>query len=117
MKQTARVIIFLITTSFGTHASAYSGELWLSQANQAFGTPASMLAHGFLAGIAHSWNNRREQDSPTFCFNAPADQMQIRNLMEVVKDYISDRNPDLAAPAQGVIRVAMMSRYPCRNDN
>ena len=117
MKRTTRVLIFLITTSFGTHASAYSGELWLSQANQAFGTPASMLAHGFLAGIVHSWNNRREQDSPTLCFNAPTDQMQIRNLMEVVKDYIADREPDLAAPAQGVIRVAMMSRFPCRNEN
>ena len=43
--------------------------------------------------------------------------MQIRNLMEVIKDYISDRDPDLAAPAQGVIRVAMMGRFPCRNEN
>ena len=117
MKRTTRVLIFLITTSFGTHVSAYSGKLWLSQANQAFGTPASMLAHGFLAGIVHSWNNRREQDSPTLCFNAPADQMQIRNLMEVVEDYISDREPDLEAPAQGVIRVAMMASFPCRNEN
>ena len=66
MKRTTRVLIFLITTSFGTHASAYSGELWLSQANQAFGTPASMLAHGFLAGIVHSWNNRREQELANF---------------------------------------------------
>ena len=117
MKRTTRVLIFLITTSFGTHASAYSGELWLSQANQAFGTPASMLAHGFLAGVVHSWNNCRAQNSQTLCFDAPADQMQIRNLMEIVKDYISDRDPDLAAPAQGVIRVAMMGRFPCRNEN
>ena len=116
MKRTTQVLIFLMTASFGTHAPAYSGELWLSQANQAFGTPASMLAHGFLAGVVHSWNNRREQNSPTLCFNAPADQMQIKNLMEIVKDFISDRNPDLKAPAQGVIRVAIMARFPCRKD-
>ena len=75
-----------------------------------------MLAHGFLAGVVHSWNNRREQNSQTLTL-PPADQMQIRNLMEVIKDYISDRDPDLAAPAQGVIRVAMMGRFPCRNEN
>jgi hypothetical protein len=43
--------------------------------------------------------------------------MQIRNLMDIVKDYISDRSPDLKAPAQGVIRVAMMGRFPCREAN
>jgi len=32
----------------------------------------------------------------------------------VVKEYIDERNPDLQAPAQGVIRVAMMGRFPCR---
>ena len=76
---------------------------WLSQANQAFGTPASMLAHGFsrescTAGTTVASKHRN------FCFNAPADQMQIRNLMEVVKNYISDRDPDLG-PAQGVIQL------------
>ena len=117
MKQTSRALILVITTAYGTHASAYSGELWLSQANQTFGTPASMLAHGFLAGVIHSLNNRREQNFPKLCFNAPADQMQIRNLMGIVKEYISDRDQDLKAPAQGVIRVAMMGRFPCREEN
>ena len=117
MKQTSRALILVITTAYGSHASAYSGELWLSQANQTFGTPASMLAHGFLAGVVHSWNNRREQNFPKLCFNAPADQMQIRNLMGIVKQYISDRDQDLKAPAQGVIRVAMMGRFPCREEN
>jgi hypothetical protein len=73
-----------------------------------------MLAHGFLAGVVHSWNNRNETNFPKLCFNAPADQMQIKNLMSVVKSYIDERNPDLQAPAQGIIRVAMMSRFPCR---
>ena len=113
MKQTIRSFVLTIITAYGTHASAYSGELWLSQANQGFGTPASMLAHGFLAGVVHSWNNRREQNFPKLCFNAPADQMQIRNLMDIVKNYISDSDTDLKAPAQGVIRVAMMGRFPC----
>jgi len=40
--------------------------------------------------------------------------MQIRNLMEIVKEYIGERDPDLKAPAQGIIRVAMMGRFPCR---
>jgi hypothetical protein len=117
MKQTTCAFILTIMTVYGTHASAYSGELWLSQANQDFGTPASVLAHGFLAGVVHSWNKRREQNFPKLCFNAPADQMQIRNLMDIVKNYISDRDPDLKAPAQGVIRVAMMGRFPCRKAN
>jgi hypothetical protein len=117
MKQTIRALALVMTTAYGTQASAYSGELWLSQANQEFGTPASMLAHGFLAGVVHSWNNRRDQSFPKLCFNAPADQMQIKNLMSIVKDYIGDRDPDLKAPAQGVIRVAMMGRFPCRETN
>jgi hypothetical protein len=114
MKQTIRVLVFVMMAAFGTHVSAYSGELWLSQADQEFGTPASTLAHGFLAGVVHSWNNRREQNFPKLCFNAPADQMQIRNLMEIVKEYIGERDPDLKAPAQSIIRVAMMGRFPCR---
>ena len=114
MKQTIRALVLVMMAAFGTHVSAYSGELWLSQADQEFGTPASTLAHGFLAGVVHSWNNRREQNSPKLCFNAPADQMQIRNLMEIVKEYIDERDPDLKAPAQGIIRVAMMGRFPCR---
>ena len=114
MKQTICALVLVMTAAFGTQVSAYSGELWLSQADQKFGTPASMLAHGFLAGIVHSWNNRREQNFPKLCFNAPADQMQIKNLMSIVKDYISDRDPDLKVPAQGVIRVAMMGRFPCK---
>lgn len=93
---------------------AYSGELWLSQANTKFGEPASMLAHGFLAGVVHSWNNRREDRFPKLCFNAPPETLQIRNLMTIVKDYIAAESPDLQAPAQGVIRVAMMARFPCR---
>ena len=93
---------------------AYSGELWLSQANTKFGEPGSMLAHGFMAGVVHSWNNRREDRFPQLCFNAPPEALQIRNLMSIVKDYISAENPDLEAPAQGVIRVAMMARFPCR---
>ena len=88
--------------------------MWLSQANKPFGTPASMLAHGFLAGVVHSWNSRREEKFPKLCFDAPADQMQIRNLMKIVKEYIGDRDQDLKVPAQGVIRVAMMGRFPCR---
>jgi hypothetical protein len=117
MKQTIHALTLVMTIAYGTHVSAYSGELWLSQANQKFGTPASMLAHGFLAGVVHSWNNRREQSFPNLCFKAPADQMQIKNLMSIVKDYIGDRDQDLKAPAQGVIRVAMMGRFPCRETN
>jgi len=37
--------------------------------------------------------------------------------MGIVKDYISDRSPDLKAPAQGIIRVAIMNRFPCRDDS
>jgi hypothetical protein len=114
MKRQIRMLIISASLLYGSNATAYSGELWLSQANQEFGTPASMLAHGFLAGVVHSWNNRHETNSPNLCFNAPADQMQIKNLMSVVKEYIDERNPDLQAPAQGVIRVAMMGRFPCR---
>ena len=117
MKQTIRALVLVITTVHGTHASAYSGELWLSQANKPFGTPASMLVPGFLAGVVHSWNSRREKKFPKLCFDAPADQMQIRNLMKIVKEYISDRDQDLKVPAQGVIRVAMMGRFPCREQN
>ena len=93
---------------------AYSGELWLTQANKPFGEPASMLAHGFLAGVVHSWNDRRDSNFPKLCFNAPPEELQIRNLRGIVKDYISAENPDLQAPAQGIIRVAMMARFPCR---
>lgn len=117
MKHTICALTLAIATTYTTNATAYSGELWLSQANQRFGEPASMLAHGFLAGVVHSWNNRRDRNSATLCFNAPADQMQIRNLMTVVKDYISDKSPDLDAPAQGIIRVAMMGQFPCRDEN
>ena len=117
MKQTIRALVLVITTVHGTHASAYSGELWLSQANKTFGTPPSMLAHGFLAGVVHSWNSRREEKFPKLCFDAPADQMQIRNLMGIVKEYVSDRDQDLKVPAQGLIRVAMMRRFPCKEEN
>jgi hypothetical protein len=101
MKHTICALTLAIATTYTTDATAYSGELWLSQANQRFGEPASMLAHGFLAGVVHSWNNRRDRNSATLCF----------------KDYISDKGPDLDAPAQGIIRVAMMGRFPCRDEN
>ena len=114
MKRPIRMLIISASLLYGSNATAYSGDLWLSQANKPFGAPASMLAHGFLAGVVHSWNNRNETNFPKLCFNAPADQMQIKNLMSVVKSYIDERNPDLQAPAQGIIRVAMMSRFPCR---
>lgn len=114
MKRPIPILIIFAFSLYGSNATAYSGDLWLSQANKPFGTPASMLAHGFLAGVVHSWNKRHETDFSKLCFNTPADQMQIKNLMSVVKDYIDERDPDLKAPAQGVIRVAMMSRFPCR---
>ena len=117
MKQMIRALGLVITAAYSTHASAYSGELWLSQANKTFGTPPSMLAHGVLAGVVHSWNNRREEKFPKLCFDAPADQMQIKNLMGIVKEYVSDRDQDLKVPAQGLIRVAMMRRFPCREEN
>jgi len=117
MKRPILMLIIAASLLHGSNATAYSGDLWLSQANQGFGTPASMLAHGFLAGVVHSWNNRHETNAPKLCFNTPVDQMQIKNLMGVVKDYIDERDPDLKAPAQVVIRVAMMSRFPCRADH
>ena len=117
MKHPIRTLAFGLAAFYGTHASAYSGELWLSQANQRFGTPPNMLAHGFLAGVVHSWNSRRESRFPDLCFSTPPDQMQIKNLMGIVRDYISDRSPDLKAPAQGIIRVALMNRFPCRDDS
>jgi hypothetical protein len=43
--------------------------------------------------------------------------MQIRNLMGIVKEYVSDRDQDLKVPAQGLIRVAMMRRFPCKEEN
>lgn len=100
---------------FSPQTPAYSGELWLSQAKQQFGTPANMLAHGFLAGVVHSWNSRREAKSPNLCFDAPPEAMQIKNLLAVVVDYIDDRDPDLQAPAQSIIRVSMMGEFPCRS--
>jgi hypothetical protein len=116
MKSPIQILITSMFLLYGSNATAYSGKLWLSQADQAFGTPASMLAHGFLAGVVHSWNSRRETNSPNLCFNASADQMEIKNLMGIVKKYIEERSPDLQAPAQGVIRVAMMGRFPCKAD-
>ena len=117
MKHPIRLLVFGLATVYGTYASAYSGELWLSQANQRFGTPPNMLAHGFLAGVVHSWNDRKESRFPDLCFNAPPDQMQIKNLVGIVKDDISNRNPDLKVPAQGIIRAAMMNRFPYRDDS
>ena len=114
MKYRIRLYAAILCMSFTTQAHAYSGELWLSQANTKFGQPASMLAHGFLAGVVHSWNGRSDPKQPKLCFDAPPAAMQIRNLMSVVTEYISERNPDLGAPAQGIIRVAMMARFPCR---
>ena len=72
MKHPIRMLVFGLAAVCSTYASAYSGELWLSQANQRFGTPPNMLAHGFLAGVVHSWNNRKESRFPDLCFNAPA---------------------------------------------
>ena len=112
MKHPIRTIFFGLAAVYGTHVSAYSGELWLSQADQRFGTPPSMLAHGFLAGVVHSWNSRRESRFPDLCFNTPPDQMQIKNLMAIVRDYISDRSPDLKAPAQGIIPYSSKTTKP-----
>lgn len=104
----------LILFILNGQAIGYSGDLWLSQANERFGTPANMLAHGFLAGVVHSWNGRRDNTTlRDMCFNAPPQALRIRDLMAVVSDYISDSDPDLAAPAQGIIRIAMMAKYPC----
>lgn len=114
MKVFARLSLMTACLALPINAQAYSGELWLSQANTKFGEPASMLAHGFLAGVVHSWNGRPDPRQPKLCFDAPASAMQIRNLMSIVTDYISERDPDLGAPAQGVIRIAMMARFPCR---
>ena len=114
MNHSIRLLFILSVIAFSSPGSAYSGELWLSQADQEFGTPANMLAHGFLAGVVHSWNSRRETKSQNLCFDAPPEQMQIKNLVAVVLAYIDDRDPDLQAPAQSIIRVAMMGRFPCR---
>ena len=115
MKYFNRLCLTILCMSITAQAHAYSGELWLSQAKTKFGEPASMLAHGFLAGVVHSWNGRSDPRQPKLCFDAPPAEMQIRNLMSVVTDYIDARDPDLGAPAQGIIRVAMMARFPCRN--
>ena len=107
--------ISITLTLLTTQVEAYTGEQWQSQANQKFGTPASMLAHGFLAGVVHSWNGRRDAASlRDMCFDAPPEALRIKDLMAVVIKYISDRNPDLAAPAQGIIRLAMVTNYPCK---
>jgi hypothetical protein len=115
MKSRVYLCVTILCMSISAQTYAYSGELWLSQAKTRFGQPASMLAHGFLAGVVHSWNGRQDPRQPKLCFDAPPSAMQIRNLMEVVTAYIDDRNPDLGAPAQGIIRVAMMTRFPCRD--
>ena len=115
MNNLIRLLFISAAMAFSHQASAYSGELWLSQAKQEFGTPANMLAHGFIAGVVHSWNNRHETKSPNLCFDAPPEQRQIKTLVSVVLDYIDDREPDLQAPAQSIIRVAMMGRFPCRS--
>jgi hypothetical protein len=112
MKRPICIAVITMSLFCGSNVTAYSGELWLSQANQ-----RSMLALGFLAGVVHSWNNRQETNAPKLCFNAPADQMKMNNLMSVVKNYVEERNPDLQIPAQGLIRVAMMRRFPCRADH
>ena len=96
------------------NAQAYSGTLWLNQANQKFAEPGHMLALGFVVGVVYSWNQRRETRQPEFCFSVPADQMQSRNLLAIVKDYINQEQPNLEAPAAAVVRVALMARFPCR---
>lgn len=107
--------IVAVTIS-SSQAMAYTGEQWQSQANQKFGTPASMLAHGFLAGVVHSWNGRREAASlQDMCFKAPPEALRIKDLMAVVLNHVSDQNPDLAAPAQAIIRIAMVAEYPCES--
>lgn len=109
-----RSFVALLLTFWTGHALAYSGQLWLNQANQKFAEPGHMLALGFVVGVVYSWNQRREVRQPQFCFSVPPEEMQSRNLMAVVKDYISDEKPDLEAPAAAVVRVALMARFPCR---
>ena len=109
-----RSLLVVLLSLWAGQASAYSGQLWLNQANQKFAEPGHMLALGFVVGVVYSWNQRREVRQPQFCFSVPAEQMQSRNLMTVVKDYISDEKPDLEAPAAAVIRVALMAQFPCR---
>jgi len=99
---------------FSSQAAAYTGTLWVEQSNQRFAEPGHMLALGFVVGVVYSWNTRRETRQPEFCFSVPPEQMQSRNLMQVIKDYISDAKPDLEAPAAAIIRVALMARFPCR---
>ena len=114
MKKTVAAIAVSLCLVGPSKSMAYSGELWLSQAETKFAQPASMLAHGFLAGVVHSWNGRRGQKNPQLCFDSPASELQIRNLMAIVKDYISKKSPDLKVSAQGIIRAAMMTEFPCR---
>ena len=71
MNNFIRLLLISAAMVASSQASAYSGELWMSQAKQGFGTPANMLAHGFIAGVVHSWNTRHETKSPNLCFDAP----------------------------------------------
>ena len=94
---------------------SYSGELWLSQASQRSGTPPNMLAHGFLAGVVHSWNNRKELRFPDFASTPPQIKCNQKPYGDRKRLY-QRPNPDLKAPAKALFAV-IMNRFPCRDDS
>ena len=87
MKHPIRMLVFGLAAVCSNYASAYSGELWLSQANQRFGTPPNMLAHGFLAGVVLVGITEKNQGFRTFASTLP--QIKCKSKLMGIKKTIS----------------------------